>query len=366
MTEQTNQNEQLFETPFENAVTLIAKNTVLHAIEKGDLETVKSYVETGFQVNADLGVATPLSIATAHNKPHIVDYLISKGANKDAADASGLTPVEIAIHYGHLDSLNVLLEKKVNVNQPNKQGNLPLHIAAENAKIKIIDMITPLTTNLNALNHEDRTPLMIAAENGYPTTALAIIHAGANVNKKNNQGQTALMLAAKGDNTYTLNFVIRQTLEIDEKDNHGWTALHYAADSGNKASTQVLLSQGANANGHTHRDEATPLILAIKNGHYDVVETLLNNNARANEASKYGTPLDYVQGILMRPNLDPEFERNTLHIQKLLQKHGAKTLEAIEKEMKAIEHPFATPVAKAFDKPMAFVCIKTQNNQNKR
>ena len=74
MTEQTNQNEQLFETPFENAVTLIAKNTVLHAIEKGDLKTVKSYVETGFQVNADLGVATPLSVATAHNQAEIADF----------------------------------------------------------------------------------------------------------------------------------------------------------------------------------------------------------------------------------------------------------------------------------------------------
>ena len=89
MTEQTNQNEPLLETPFENAVTLIAKNTVFHAIEKGDLETVKSYVETGFQVNADLGVATPLSVATAHNQAEIADFLILQGADINNADMDG-------------------------------------------------------------------------------------------------------------------------------------------------------------------------------------------------------------------------------------------------------------------------------------
>lgn len=347
----------------ENAITLIAKPIVLQAIEKKDLSTIQSYVKEGFDVNADLGAATMLTTAVSHDADKIARYLIEQGADMNKKDNLGKTPVEIAIHYANLATLTTLIEMKADMNTLNQEGNLPLHIAAKNAKIKIIDMIAPHTKDLNLLNKEDRTPLMIAAENGYPTTALALIHSGADVNKKNSQGQTALMLASKGNNAYTLNFILKQTLEIDETDNHGWSALHYAADSGNSTSAQVLLSQGANANKHAHRDGATPLILAIKNGHYDVIETLVNNNTNVNEASKYGTPLDYVQGILMRPNLDPEFERNTLHIQKLLRKHGAKTLEGIEKEAKSMQPPFATPVAKAFSKPMVLVYLNSQNQK---
>ncbi len=145
----------------------------------------------------------------------------------------------------------------------------------------------------------------------------------------------------------------------------GQATVFHAIEKGDLDTIKFYVSHGYEVN--EDMGMVTPLTLAIAQNKPAIIDYLIRQGADVNEPSKYGTPLDYIQGILMRPELDPDFERNTLHTQKLLKKAGAKTLETLEKEMKeTLSTPpcFALPTPVAFQKPVA-PFIKTQNTLEK-
>lgn len=72
------------------------------AISKGDLETVKKFVEYGADVNELSNGMTPLMIAARYNKVEIIKYLLSKGANVNKKDENGFT----ALKYAELSNAN--------------------------------------------------------------------------------------------------------------------------------------------------------------------------------------------------------------------------------------------------------------------
>lgn len=66
------------------------ENTPLcSAIMKGDLDTVKKFVEYGSDVNEKSNGLTPLMFAARYNKVEIIKYLVEKGADKELKDEKG-------------------------------------------------------------------------------------------------------------------------------------------------------------------------------------------------------------------------------------------------------------------------------------
>ena len=72
----------------------------------------------------------------------------------------------------------------------------------------------------------------------------------------------------------------------------GLTALHFAARQGSARSVAALVDGGVDVNLPSPGDKATPLIIAIINGHFDIAAYLLEHGADPNLASDAGvTPL---------------------------------------------------------------------------
>lgn len=72
-------------------------NTPLcNAIIKGDLATVKKFVEYGSDVNEMSNGLTPLMLAARYNKVEILKYLLEKGADKQIKDERGNTALKYA------------------------------------------------------------------------------------------------------------------------------------------------------------------------------------------------------------------------------------------------------------------------------
>lgn len=69
---------------------------LLVAISKGDLTTVKKFVEYGVDVNEAKGGMTPLMYAARYNNPEIAKFLIEKGADIWAKDNNGYTALTLA------------------------------------------------------------------------------------------------------------------------------------------------------------------------------------------------------------------------------------------------------------------------------
>lgn len=78
------------------------------AIMKGDLETVKKFVEYGTDVNEKSNGLTPLMFAARYNKVEILKYLMEKGADKQIKDEKGNTALKYAEFSKCQEAVNYL------------------------------------------------------------------------------------------------------------------------------------------------------------------------------------------------------------------------------------------------------------------
>ena len=81
------------------------------AISKGDIESVRKFIEYGVDINEKSNGMSPLMIAARYNKVEIMKVLISKGARVNAKDENGFT----ALKYAELSNASeaVLFLKQV-------------------------------------------------------------------------------------------------------------------------------------------------------------------------------------------------------------------------------------------------------------
>ncbi|TGD58831.1 ankyrin repeat domain-containing protein [Flavobacterium humi] len=97
----------------QNSIEVVFKPTPLcSAIIKGDLETVKKFIEYGADVNESSEGLTPLMLAARYNKAEIVTLLLEKGARIDAKDERGLTAAKYAEMSNATDTMALLRNKK--------------------------------------------------------------------------------------------------------------------------------------------------------------------------------------------------------------------------------------------------------------
>lgn len=81
------------------------------AISKGDLSTVKKFIEYGADVNERSNDMTPLMIAARYNNVEIMEYLLSKGADINFKNDSGMTALKSAIASNAKDAEALLRQK---------------------------------------------------------------------------------------------------------------------------------------------------------------------------------------------------------------------------------------------------------------
>ncbi|AXB57966.1 ankyrin repeat domain-containing protein [Flavobacterium fluviale] len=90
-----------------------AANPLNVAISKGDIETVKKFIEYGADVNEmsddDL---TPLMIAARYNKHEIVKLLLASGARPSEKNEKGYTALKYAQLSNAAESIAILKDLK--------------------------------------------------------------------------------------------------------------------------------------------------------------------------------------------------------------------------------------------------------------
>jgi len=156
------------------------------AIEKGDIDTVKTlYNDNPEILKIEFGFP-PLFEACRYCKIEIARFLIEKGAN---------------IH-----------DKKT------RHKPTPLHVAAYTGCNEIIELLLKNGADINARNILGETPLMYAIENGNVQTAKLLIDKGANIKATSRSYGTALDFAIRYKRYEIIN--ILQKKIIDEKNSY--------------------------------------------------------------------------------------------------------------------------------------------------
>jgi ankyrin repeat protein len=199
----------------------------------GSMDTVRALVDRGADVNAaePRGRQTALMWAAAEGHDDVVSGLIAIGAKVDAASKGGFTPLVFAIVKGDVPAIKMLLRAGANPNVTLQSGARPVIVAMQ-------------------YKHTD--------------AALALLEGGA---------------------------------DLDVRDRAGNTTLHLAAQVGDLALVRALVGKGVDPNVRTPKTampqggrgagggrgapagEQTPLMVAARADHEDVMRALVSGGA---------------------------------------------------------------------------------------
>jgi ankyrin repeat protein len=246
---------------------------------------------------------SPVAEAAKRGDKQGLQALLKKKADVNAPAADGATALHWATYLNDADSVSQLIRAGANVNVRNNYGVSPMALAARQGNAVIIDQLMKAGADpndpINYIN-ADETPLMHAARAGGVDAVRMLLVAGAKVNARESwNGQTALHWAAAEGHSAVVQALIEGGADIRQRSNAGSTPFMFAVRKGDMPSVNALLAAGVNVNEKRPADLATPLLVAIINGHEDLVDLLLDKGADPN-AEGGSTDLS-VQGSKARP-----------------------------------------------------------------
>ncbi|MDP2318874.1 MAG: ankyrin repeat domain-containing protein, partial [Acidobacteriota bacterium] len=321
-----------------------ANDTVADAAKAGDAATVKTLLKAGVDVNAAQGDGmTALHWAATNGDAAMTQMLLSAGANVRATTRLG--------------------------------GITALHLATQGGQAQVAAALIAAGADANLATATGATPLMLAARSGNTETATRLVEVGADINaKENTYGQTALMVAAGLDRADVVRLLLARGADwklaskvadlkaltapaegegrgpaavagrVDVPGvtrgyryneligaQGGLTALHFAVRQGSANAVRALVEGGVDLNAPSPGDQATPLLVALINGHFDIAASLVDKGANPNLASDAGvSPLYATLNVQWapiaaypQPRAHLQQSRSYLDVMKVLLDKGA-------------------------------------------
>ena len=288
---------------------------VADAAMRGDVESVRSLLKHGADVNAAQGDGmTALHWAAVNGDVETAEILIYAGAGVDAQTRLGsYTPLHLASREGHAEVLKSLLAAGVDVNALTSTGGVAaLHFSAAAGDVEAIEALVKHGAELDkAESVWGHTPLIFAAAKNRAEAVTALLHSGADpvVSGRvidiaaRNEGDRAEQKARNERLGLTPVYrsyrdsvpdppgagalpVMRRPDEIGRYG--GLTALTVAARDGSVETVKALVNGGADVNQVTAGDHSSPLLMAAINGQFGIAMMLLERGADPNLVSESG------------------------------------------------------------------------------
>jgi uncharacterized protein len=280
-----------------------------------------------------------------------VKALLKQGADVNAAQGDGMTALHWAAVNGDAALAQMLLSAGANIRATTRLGGITaLHMASQAGHAQVVAALIAAGAQANAATATGATALMLAARSGNSDTVTKLIETGADINaKEKGFGQTALMVAAGLDRAEVVRVLMARgadwkaassiadlkalTSIVDDGTGRpqqqapaaagrldvagvtrgyryneligtqgGLTALHFAVRQGSMGAARALVDAGVDLNLVSPGDQASPLLVALINGHFDLAAFLLEKGANPNLLSEAGvSPLYAVLNVQWAP-----------------------------------------------------------------
>ncbi|XP_028265767.1 dynein heavy chain 12, axonemal [Parambassis ranga] len=235
--------------------------TALHESAFLGLENfVYLLLESGANPNAsDIKKKTPLALAAQNGHLNVVEVLLEKGAHVWCESDSGTILFDAAAS-GSPDIISLLLDHGADPNQPLYSGHLPIHRVAYHGHRLGLEQLIPVTS-LEAVKDSGMSPLHSAAAGGHAQCVEVLLKAG-----------------------YDPNFMLHPRVRRNYDDERR-SALFFAVSNNDLQCARLLLEAGAMVN----QDPVNCLQVALRQGNYELINTLLKHGANVNYYSRVNT-----------------------------------------------------------------------------
>ncbi len=228
-----------------------------------------------------------LMLAAQAGHVDVVRVLLQAAPDLETANHDGDTAIVLANRQGHREVVDLLAGAGASV-IPLGPSNLLAAVCAgdENAVAELLVAGVPADVVDEDQRHGTRTALHLAAEAGHHTIVEALLQAGAQVDTPILEGtapfdRTALHLAAANGHHEVARILLAHGAAVDAQtkawDGPGETPLTMAAEAGHAEVIAVLAEAGAELTGPA--DSTPPLTTAAGAGHEAAVRELIQRGA---------------------------------------------------------------------------------------
>ncbi|HOW86702.1 MAG TPA: ankyrin repeat domain-containing protein [Candidatus Aminicenantes bacterium] len=278
--------------------------TIFDAVKKGDIDSVRAFLDSGVDVNirGEFNY-TPLIAAARYDRVEIAQALIDKKAEinvladyDEISGESGFSPLLWAASNCSLDMARLLVDRGAEVEKPGPQGDIPLMVAAKHGCLPVIEVLVKKGAAVDAVRKYDRaTALIEAVVNDHLDVADYLICRGANPKIRDDMGRSMLSVAAWSGRLAAVQYFFEKGLPINGKDDSGGTAIFYAL--GRTIESRYILRYLVEHGGDPTIERVTgmsPLMEACREGLLWQAGYLIDNGAAVNDADLFlETPLHY-------------------------------------------------------------------------
>ena len=256
-----------------------------------------------------------LADAIERQDDRAIGQLLDQRTSVNEPQVDGMTALHWAAYHDDLDLVQKLINAGAEVNAENRYGIPPLSLAATNANSYIVKALVDAGADASKSLAGGETMLMIAARTGSLLAVDLLIDAGADVNALDDKEQTALMWSAAEGHAEIVRSLIDSGADIHHTLGSGFTPLLFAVREGNIDVALNLIEAGVDVNALlTRQRERTmragnnaseqpinqglsPLLLAIRNGHFELAIELIKVGADPNDMRSGFTPLHTISWV---------------------------------------------------------------------
>lgn len=239
----------------------------------------------------------------------LVRTLLEGGAGVNVPQVDGMTALHWAVYHDDAETAGLLVRSSADVNAENRYGVPPLSVAATNGSADIVTLLLDAGADANATLRGGETVLMTAARTGSLGAVRALLAKGADPNAREEREQTALMWAAAEGHAAVTHALLEVGADMHARLKSGFTPMFFAVREGHIDVVFTLLEAGADVhellqrvkdgpdravNNASYRpvdDGISPLLMAVRNGHFELAVALGNAGADPNDQHSGFTPL---------------------------------------------------------------------------
>jgi ankyrin repeat protein len=220
------------------------------AVRSGDVEVVRSVIESGVDVNEPDLWGTPLGIAVIKGSDQIVQLLLDAGADIEGATlpaVGGERPLHLAAtRTWGASTARLLVSRGARLDGRDKAGRTPLITAILASNFQVADVLLAAGADIEAVDGDlDGSPLYWATCEGRYEGMKFLLARGAQINRKTGpKGNTPLHCAVtcKHKTFEGIRFLVANGADVNATNNSGLTPLQLSDSEKEK---EFLRSLGA-------------------------------------------------------------------------------------------------------------------------